>query len=336
MRVVGPRAMVSDLLDAELPWSLEEAVRQQVEGLEHGLRRVVEALAVYGRAASFEALLDRHRGRRVRPARRLAVARRRRRRRRGQRRPVLVLPRPRRRRHRPPAARPGAAAAARALLRGRAAGADARPRRRSPTTPRAPIATTRCRRSPGAGAARYLEKGLTFSALRLAAEGLSEAPNDPELLAVATEAAWRLDFAAEALGDGDALGEGRRRGARPHRGHALRRRACTTSSTTRRRRWARCAELEALWTALDDIQLRGVAARSLAQLHMISGRSAEAVEWAERALADARSAGDPADRGAGARRAGRGDERVPGAGATRWPRSRRRSMRPDGRATPCC
>ena len=57
MRVVGPRAMVSDLLDAELPWSLEEAVRQQVEGLDHGRRRVVEALAVYGRAASFEALL---------------------------------------------------------------------------------------------------------------------------------------------------------------------------------------------------------------------------------------------------------------------------------------
>ena len=38
------------------------------------------------------------------------------------------------------------------------------------------------------GAARYLDKGLTFSALRLAAEGLAEAPNDPELLAVATEA----------------------------------------------------------------------------------------------------------------------------------------------------
>src|SRR5262245_19264193 len=57
MRVVGPRAHVSELLDAELPWSLEEAVRQQLEGLEHGRRRVVEALAVYGRAASFEALL---------------------------------------------------------------------------------------------------------------------------------------------------------------------------------------------------------------------------------------------------------------------------------------
>ena len=49
------------------------------------------------------------------------------------------------------------------------------------------------------GATRYLEKGLTFSALRLAAEGLAEAPNDPELLAVATEAAWRLDFLGEAL-----------------------------------------------------------------------------------------------------------------------------------------
>ena len=57
MRVVGPRAALSELLEAELPWSLEEAVRQQLEGLDHGRRRVVEALAVYGRAASFEALL---------------------------------------------------------------------------------------------------------------------------------------------------------------------------------------------------------------------------------------------------------------------------------------
>ena len=158
------------------------------------------------------------------------------------------------------------------------------------------------------GAARYLEKGLTFSALRLAAEGLAEAPNDSELLAVATEAAWRLDFGAEALATAAALGEGGRRAARPHRRPALRRPRCTTSSTTSRRRWPGSRELEAMWSALDDRQLRGVAAWSLAQLHMISDRSVDAVAWAERALVDARGRRRHAHRGAGARRAGRGDE----------------------------
>ena len=51
-------------------------------------------------------------------------------------------------------------------------------------------------------------------------------------------------------------------------------------------------DLEALWASLDDVQLRGVAGAAIAQVHMISGRSAEAVDWAERALADAREAGD--------------------------------------------
>ena len=73
------------------------------------------------------------------------------------------------------------------------------------------------------GAAEYLDKGHTFSALRLAAQGLAEAPNDPELLAIATEAAWRLDFAREALGTATALVEGGRRAARSHRRPALRR-----------------------------------------------------------------------------------------------------------------
>ena len=35
---------------------------------------------------------------------------------------------------------------------------------------------------------------------RLASDGLAEAPDDPQLLAVATDAAWRLQFSAEAIG----------------------------------------------------------------------------------------------------------------------------------------
>ena len=186
------------------------------------------------------------------------------------------------------------------------------------------------------GAARYLEKGLTFSALRLAAEGLAEAPNDPELLAVATEAAWRLDFLSRGADDRGALGEGGRRAARPDRRPALRR---PPAPRARRRvgvagpasaSWRRCGR------ALDDRRLRGVAAWSLAQLHMIGGRDVEAVAWADEALVDARSRRRRAHRGAGARRAGRGVAgRAAAAGVARRA-STTPSPRPGAAATPCC
>ena len=130
----------------------------------------------------------------------LRGARRRRRRRRGQRRPVLVLPRPRRRRHR----RTSCSAAS----GGGCTSAASRPCAGAPVLDHAVARAT----TPGAGrhdevagdrphgrARGTSSRGSTFQALRLAAEGLAEAPNDPELLAVATEAAWRLDFVAEAL-----------------------------------------------------------------------------------------------------------------------------------------
>ncbi len=141
------------------------------------------------------------------------------------------------------------------------------------------------------GAVRYLEKGLTFSALRLAADGLTESPNDPELLAVATEAAWRLDFTDEALATAtrwlkvavevlDRI-EATRYVARLHH-----ERGDEATSLVH------LGDLEALWASLDDVQLRGVAAAAIAQVHMISGRAEQAIGFAEQALADARSAGD--------------------------------------------
>jgi DNA-binding CsgD family transcriptional regulator len=290
MRVVGPRAVVSELLEAELPWSLEEAVRQQLEGLEHGRRRVVEALAVYGRAASFEALLvvtEADEGELLDALRSLTSS------------GVVVevaddqfwfshalvadaivhqlLGRERRRLHeRCFEAVRRAPMLDHASLAYHASGADRHDE--------VPAIARR-------GAARYLEKGLTFSALRLAAEGLAEAPNDPELLAVATDAAWRLDFTAEALATAqrwakvavepvdriDAL----RFVARLY--HELDDESASLE---------RVGELEALWSSLDDRRLRGVAAWSLAQLHMIGSRATEAIAWANEALVDARAVGD--------------------------------------------
>ncbi len=198
MRVVGPRAPVSELLEAELPWSLEEAVRQQLEGLDHGQRRVVEALAVYGRAASFESLMvvtEAEEADLLTALRALTSA------------AVVVevsddqfwfshalvadavvhqlLGRERRRLHE----RCFEAVRRTPMLDHAALAYHARGAGRHDEVPAI------ARR----GAASYLDKGLTFAALRLAAEGLAEAPSDPELLAVATEAAWRLDFLDEAL-----------------------------------------------------------------------------------------------------------------------------------------
>ena len=59
-----------------------------------------------------------------------------------------------------------------------------------------------------AGAWRALASGASFVALRLAADGLEEEPDDVVLLAIATDAAWRLDFPVGGVGDGRAVGAG--------------------------------------------------------------------------------------------------------------------------------
>ena len=150
MRVVGPRPMVSDLLEAELPWSLEEAVRQQLAGLEHGRRRVVEALAVYGRAASFEALLvvteaDRRRPRSTRCARSSAPASSSRSATTSSGSPTPSSPTPSSTSC-SAASGAGCTSAASRPCAGRPCSTTPRWR----TTPRAPTATTRCPASPGA------------------------------------------------------------------------------------------------------------------------------------------------------------------------------------------
>ena len=289
MRVVGPGALVSEVLDAELPWSLEEAVRQQLDGLDDPATGVVEALAVYGRAASFEALLgvtEADESDLLAALRALTST------------GVVVevsddkfwfshalvadaIVHQLLDARTPPSPR--------ALLRGRSPRARHSITRRWRTTPRRRTP----RRDPGDRPPRrrqYLEKGLTFAALRLADEGLGEAPNDPELLAVATEAAWRLDFLEEALTTAvrwvkvavepaeriDAL----RFLARLHHEQRDETAALAVSPSS-----SRCGGARRSPAAR-------VAAWSLAQLHMIAGRDREAIAWADEALSDARAVGD--------------------------------------------
>ncbi len=199
IRCCGPRSGAGDLLTAELPWSLEEAVQHQLAGLDAAQRTVVEALAVFGRSAPFDALVhvagiedDA-----VLAALRALTAA-----------GVVVevdddrfwfahalvadaiehqlLGRERRRLHE----RSFEAVRAAPLLNHAALAHHAIGAGRYDEVPA--IARK--------GAPMYLAKGHTFQALRLAADALGEAPNDPELLAVATEAAWRLNFLDEALG----------------------------------------------------------------------------------------------------------------------------------------
>ena len=334
MRVVGPRALVTELLEAELPWSLEEAVRQQLEGLDHWRRRrVVEALAVYGRAASFETLMtvtESDEADLLAALRALAAA------------GVVVevsddqfwfthalvadavvhqlLGRERR------------------LLHERCFEAV----RRAPVLDHASLAfhargAERHDEIPAIarrGATRYLDRGLTFPALRLAAEGLAEAPNDPELLAVATEAAWRLDFLAEALATGlrwvkvavepveriEAL----RFVARIH--HELDDEPAALE---------RLAELEALWAGLDDAAARSrglVAGPAAHDRRPVCRRDRVGRPGARRRPGRRRRA----DRGAGAGRARRGRGSRTGRGASRSRCTTRRSTRRGVPATPCC
>ncbi len=286
----APDDCQDDLASARLPWSLDEAVRQQVAGLAPGERRVVEALSVFGRPTSFDALasmasLDEAalldalrplvaRGVIVEPADDLfwfghaLVAE------------VVVhqlLGRERRSLHERAAAvlreqpDPDAAALA-AHLHGAGHYDEVVEIARS-------------------GARDYLQRGSSFQALRLAGLALAEAPDDAGLLAVATEAAWRLDFNEEALG---------------YAARWVERSPGGVDEVDALRLWCRLH----LELGLDDefdagrIRLEQVAADlppgperarihgALAQVTMLTGRNEEAVMWADLAIAEAEALGD--------------------------------------------
>ena len=290
VRCCGPDACIDDLKTAQLPWSLDEAVRQQLAGLTADERRVVDAMAVFGDPAPFDVLLgvcD------VSDERLLAALR------------SLV--------EHSIAVEPvddtfwfGHALVADAVQQQLLGRERRRLHERSLTALRAmaePDHAALARHALGSGqfdlipaiaregARRYLDRGASFQALRLASEALAEAPNDPELLAVATDAAWRLEYGVEALAyaqqwcshavtDLDRI-ESLRFVARLH--HEL---------VDFPQRDRTVAELEALTDSLPVGLARGRGEGAVAQLHMLAGRSAAAVEWADRALVAARRNGD--------------------------------------------
>ena len=290
VRCCGPDACIDDLKTAQLPWSLDEAVRQQLGGLDPDERRVIDALAVFGDPAPFEVLrevCDLQDDALLAALRSLATS------------GIVVEPeddmfwfghalvadavqqqllgRERRRLHeRSFAALRSQPEADHAALARHALGAG-----------QYDLIPTIARE----GARRYLDRGASFQALRLASAALAEAPNDPELLAVATDAAWRLEFAPEALSYAQQWNthavtdlervESLRFIARLHHEAG--------NETDRDATLERMIEFAA---GLPAGLARGRCLGAIAQLHMLAGRSAAATEWADRALADARRNGD--------------------------------------------
>ncbi len=290
IRCCGPGACSEELLAAQLPWSLDEAVRQQLAEMAAVERHVIDALAVFGGSASFELIsaisgLDEAE---LLIALRELVSR-----------SIVVevsddlfwfthaltadsvyqqlLGRDRRRLHeRSLATLRSLPGADHASLARHAQGAGA-------FDQVAGIARE--------GAPRYLARGASFQALRLASDGLAEAPDDPQLLGVATDAAWRLQFASEAMGyahhwcavaatDVDRV-EAMRFIARLHH-----------EQSDLVERDAALDELIKFSSTLPRGLALGRSMGAVAQLMMLADRLDEAIDWADRSAAEARRNGD--------------------------------------------
>lgn len=302
LRCAGPGACSDDIVDAELPWSLEEAVRQQLADLDPGERTIVDALGVYGAPISFEDLveltqlaepdllahlrglvtrgvLEESRDDRLWFGHALladAV-------------PHQLLGRERRRLHercfallerraeRSAAADPAAGASTVdwTALAAHAVGANR-------FDEVAAIAR--------AGARHYLDHGSTFQALRLACEGLAEEPGDAELLAVATEGAWRLDFLSEAVEHASAWERAARTDQeRVDATRFLARMHVELDNPSDCE--AALQRLESLSETAANPADRARAQGAVAQILMLR-HDARAREWAELAIEGARAAGD--------------------------------------------
>lgn len=289
VRCCGLDACIDDVASAQLPWSLDDAVRQQLVGLDPTHRSVLDALAVFGDPAPFDVLaaVTELPDDMLMVALRQMVAE-----------GVIVEPSDDR------------------FWFSHALAADAvnqqllgRQRRQlharcleALRSADKPDFAALARHAAGAGlydqvpdiaregAGQYLDRGASFQALRLASLAIAEAPDDAELLRVATDAAWRLEFSEEAVqfahqwrlsasSDLDVV-ESLRFVARLH----LERNEIDERDQA-------VAELESLSRSLPEGMARGRAIGAIAQILMLMRRP-DAGEWAERAIASARLSGD--------------------------------------------
>jgi DNA-binding CsgD family transcriptional regulator len=288
----GPEVEPAELLAARLPWSLEEAVRHQLEGLSAEERRVLEAAAICGPRTQFEVLaraadlpedelLDLLRSL-VRADRLVEAADDR-----FSFRHALVCDEVQRQ----------LLGRERRLLHQRALDAL----RAVNSNDLAALA----RHAAGAGrfdefvayardgARQYLDSGSTFQALRLADDALSEAPEDPALLSVATQAAWLVSLYGEALGYAERwYAAGLRTGSVEEQAAALRWRLRLHHELERPEAVdVERHRLESLIDLLPAGESRARAMAGIAQSYMLQDSTDDAVAWADRAIAEAEPVG---------------------------------------------
>jgi DNA-binding NarL/FixJ family response regulator len=151
-----------------------------------------------------------------------------------------------------------------------------------------------------AGAWSYLQQGSTAEALRLAETGLSEAERDLDLLAAASKAAWMIGLLPLAIEYGERWHAEAAATGRPEREakaliHLAR---LYWEARDFQRQWRN------VWAALRVAEPLGpgeTLARAyalVAEAHMLNDQHAEAIEWADKALAMADAVGCPAVRAA--------------------------------------
>jgi DNA-binding CsgD family transcriptional regulator len=137
------------------------------------------------------------------------------------------------------------------------------------------------------GARRALERGSTWTAFRLALEGLSVAPDDLDLLEMNARAAWLAGFRAEGMAAAERweeVAQDNRDSGAEAAALRLQARLCWEQGDSA----AEAVVIDRLVALVDDLDPGVERARVLAQIaqhHMLAGQ-AEAVEWAQRALAE--------------------------------------------------
>jgi ATP/maltotriose-dependent transcriptional regulator MalT len=146
-----------------------------------------------------------------------------------------------------------------------------------------------------AGAWSYLQQGSTAEALRLAETGLAEAERDLDLLAAASKAAWMIGLLSLAIEHGERWhGEAAATGDPDTEARALIHLArLYWEARDFQRQWQTVKDALRVAEPLGQSQTLARAYALAAEAHMLSGQTAEAVDWADRALAMADAVGCP-------------------------------------------
>src|SRR5918999_1451236 len=149
-----------------------------------------------------------------------------------------------------------------------------------------------------AGAWSYLQQGSTAEALRLAETGLAEADRDLDLLAAASKAAWMIGLQSPAIEHGERW----HREAAASGDPELEARALIHlarlywEARDFQRQWRTVWAALAVAEPLGEGETLARAYSLVGEAHMLNDRQAEAVEWADKALAMADAVGSPAVR----------------------------------------